>query len=421
MKLKRLFTKNFKFLKKIGPGFITGASDDDPSGLTAYAQAGAQYGYSILWTALWMVPSMVCIQEMAARVAIVKGEGITTSLLRKFSRPFVFILVLCLLIANIINIGADIAGMAEAMTLITPLPYTAAAVILTLGIVALQIFLPYKKYVVILQVLCLSLISYVITACVVKVQWSSILYQTIVPSINFFDKEFWYLMVGLLGTTISPYLIFWQSSQEVEEKKAQGLSLFETSKEHIQKMRTDTFVGMFFSNFIVFCVVLVTASYLFVDGLKIRSMGDAASVLQPLAGSYACWLFSLGVIGTGLLVIPVLAGSAAYAMADFFGWKQGLALTWREAPQFYAVILGTTIIGLLLNFIGANVVDFLIFASVMNGLAMPLLLIGLIIVANDVHIVGEYKSTKLLNILGWTTFALFVGSIIGYFILAYCV
>jgi len=417
MKLK----KKFKFLKKIGPGFITGASDDDPSGLTAYAQAGAQYGYSILWTTLWMLPSMICIQEMAARIAIVRGEGTIKSLLRKFSRPFVFLLVLFLVIVNIINIGADIAGMAEAMTLITPLPYTVSAIILTLGIVALQILLPYHKYVVILQVLCLSLISYIVTACVLRVQWGSILYHTIIPTISFFDKEFWYLMVGLLGTTMSPYLIFWQGSQEVEEKKARGLFFLETSQEHINKMRNGTFWGMFFSNFIVFCVILVTASYLFTDGHKIRSMGDAASVLQPLAGSYACWLFSIGVVGTGLLVIPVLAGSAAYAMADFFGWKQGLALTWRQAPKFYAVILGTTVCGLLLNFVGANVVDFLIFASVMNGLAMPLLLVALILIANDSKILGSYKNSLPINIVGWATVVLFVSSIIGFLIVGYCI
>jgi len=416
--IKESCMRKLRILKKIGPGFVTGAADDDPSGLTTYAQLGAQYGFQILWASLWLIPLMICVQEMAARIAIIRGEGLTKSLLKKFPRPVVFILVISLLIANIINIGADIAGMAEAVALISPIPCTVAAIVLTLGIVALEIFLPYKKYVFILQFLCLSLLSYVVVGCIVKLEWGKILYHTIVPSINFFDKEFWYLMLATLGTTISPYLIFWQSSQEVEEKKARGLVLMGTTVEEVQNMREDTRIGMFFSNLIMFFVIVVTASFLFGKHTEIRSMADAASVLQPLAGSYASWLFSLGVIGTGLLVIPVLAGSAAFALADFFDIPQGLDLMWWQARGFYTIIFVSTLIGLILNFIGVNVVDFLIFSSVINGVTLPLLLFALLMIANDEEIVGVHKNSLRMNLLGWITFGLFVGSIVIYLISA---
>lgn len=406
----------FNFFKKMGPGFVTGASDDDPSGLTTYAQIGAQYGFSILWTALWMIPLMACVQEMAGRIAIIRGEGVTKTLLKKFPRPLVMLLVLLLLIANIITIGADIAGMAACVALITPLPYMFSAIILTLGIVTLEVLLPYKQYVEILKFLCLSLLSYVAVACVAQLDWKNIMYHTVIPSITVDGKEFWYMIIALLGTTISPYLIFWQSSQEVEEKKARGLPLFGATQQDIHDMRQDTWFGMIFSNIIMFFVIVVSASFLFGHHVEINTMADAASVLQPLAGSYASWLFSFGVVGTGLLAIPILAGSAAYAIADLFEISQGLDLTWSQARGFYGIILASTLIGLAINFIGVNVVDFLIFSAVVNGLAMPFVLGALLLVANDEALVGQYKNSLKNNVLGWGTFAIFVGSIIMYLV-----
>jgi len=402
---------SFKFFRRIGPGVVTGASDDDPSGLTTYAQSGAQYGLTVLWTALWTMPLMISVQEMSARIAMASGQGVTKALLRKFPRWFVCGIVAMLVIANTINIGADIAGMAEAMTLITPIPFAVAAILLTVGIVALEVYLPYKKYVVLLKLLCLSLLSYIAAACVIKIDWAAVAYHGIVPTVNLTDPNFWYLLVAVLGTTISPYLIFWQGHQELEERRA--ATRFVTRKQAIRSMRQDTWLGMGISNLIMFFVMLVTASVLFGKITEINSMADAAAALQPLAGGYAAWFFAFGVIGTGLLAIPILAGSAAYAMAEIFNLPEGLALTWSQARGFYSIILASTLVGLALNFSGINAIDFLIWSAIINGIAMPILLIAVLFVANDKTIVGSLTNKWHSNLFGWLTVIIFLSAIIG--------
>jgi NRAMP (natural resistance-associated macrophage protein)-like metal ion transporter len=412
------------FLKKLGPGFVTGASDDDPSGLATYAQAGAQVGKNILWFAPWTLPLMISVQEMAGRIGLMTQGGLTAALLKKFSRLSVYFMVTCLVIANTINIGADIAGMAESVQMTTGVPFVWAAIILSIGMLFLQIYLPYKKYVTVLKWCAATLLSYFVAAFTVNMGWRTIAWHALIPHIDVYSNDFWYISTAILGTTISPYLLFWQTSQEIEEKRVrdyrEGNLSYAIKECEIKSMREETVIGMFFSNTIMFFVMAVTAAALHGKGgnNNINSMVEAAAALRPLAGDFAAWLFAAGIIGTGLLTVPVLAGSSAYAMAELFGWRQGLHLQWYEAGKFYGVIAASTMIGLALNALGINAVDFLLWSAIINGCVTPIIIVGMIAVANDGALLGRFKNSWLAKTVAWLTFFVFVGSMAG-FLLTY--
>lgn len=421
---KHINEQRWNLLKKLGPGFVTGASDDDPSGLATYAQAGTQLGTSILWLAPWTIPLMVAVQEMSARIGLMTAGGLAKAFLTKLPKLLVYFMVSALVIANTINIGADIAGMAESVCMITPFSFGAAAFILTGGMLWLQIYLPYKKYVSILKWCAVTLLSYLVAAAVINMQWSSLIWPTLVPQINWQSSDFWYMVMAILGTTISPYLLFWQASEELENKRVRDAQQerveYVISDCEIMIMRKETIFGMVFSNIIMFFVIAVSAIVLHSSSnLKIDSMVEAAQALEPLAGSFASWLFAAGIIGTGLLTVPVLAGSSAYAVADLFGWSQGLYRPWHEARKFYLVIAGSTVIGLALNLMQINAVDFLIWSAVINSLVTPIMLVGMIFVANDGALVGNYKNSRLAQVGAWLTVIVFVGSIVAYGVTRY--
>lgn len=409
-------------LKKLGPGFITGASDDDPSGLATYAQSGAQFGTKILWLAPWTMPLMISVQEMAGRIGLMTQGGLARALLLKLPRYLVYFMASCLVIANTINIGADIAGMAESVQMTTGLSFTWSAIILSIGMLCLQIYMPYKQYVKVLKWCTVSLFSYMIAAFTINMGWGQIVWHTLIPHIQPTNNDFWYLLMAVLGTTISPYLLFWQTSQEIEEKRVcderQSRVGYSISQCEISNMREETYVGMFFSNIVMFFVMAVSAAVLHAKGgaNSINTMVDAAEALRPLAGDMAAWLFGFGIIGTGLMAVPVLAASSAYAIADIFGWRQGLNLQWHEARKFYAVIAASTVVGLVLNAMHINAVDFLIWSAIINGCVTPIIILGMIVVANDSSMLGKFKNSLLSKFGAWLTFGVFVASIAGFLI-----
>ena len=403
-----------KFLSLLGPGIITGAADDDPSGIATYAQTGAQFGYGQLWTALFMLPMQVGVQEACARIGAVTGKGIAAVVRQHFSRPVLYVMVVLVLIANTINIGADIGAMAAAANLLLPLPLVVFPVLFTALILVLEIFLPYRVYARLLKWLVLSLLAYPFTVFIVKEPWAMLLEATFLPHIEF-NFQFLFIITGVLGTTISPYMFFWQASEETEEERGAHL-LNEGGVPHITRqfmrhLRIDNLVGMVFSEVGTWAIIVVTATVLHAHGVSdIRTAADAAKALAPLvrtfpnAGYLAKVLFSTGVLGLGLLSIPVLAGSASYALCEAVQWREGLDRKLTQAWGFYGVITVATLIGLLLNFIGIDPIKALVYAAVLNGVvAVPL--IGIIaLVARNQRIMGQYKSGWLSELLVWLTF-----------------
>lgn len=410
----------YSLFKKVGPGLVTGASDDDPSGLTTYAQAGAQFGFRYLWTSVWSLPLMISIQEMCGRIGMVSGMGMSKALLTKFPRWLVTFLVVLVVISNTVTIGADIAGMSEALQLILPLPFQVIAVVLTVGTILLEIYLPYTTYAKVLKWLTISLFSYIFAAFVVQMDWVDIAWNTFIPTFHPKDPNFWYLLVALLGTTISPYLLFWQTSQEVEEEVAQGRKSIRSrqgaSVKELHAMRQDTVLGMTFSNVIMFFVMAVTASVLFGQGVEIHSMADAATSLRPFAGQMAEFLFALGVFGTGMLAIPVLAGSAAYALSEILNLTEGLHKKWYQARGFYTIIAVSTLIGLSMNFLGINTVDFLIWAAAINGFVSPILIAAVLLLANSKQLMGKHTNKFWSNLGAVLTLIFFLVAIGGFVI-----
>lgn len=410
----------YTVFKKVGPGLVTGASDDDPSGLTTYAQAGAQFGFKYLWTSLWSLPLMIAVQEMSGRVGMVTGTGMARALLTKFPKWLVAGLVILVVFSNTVTIGADIAGMSEALQLIVPLPFQVLAVVLTLTTVLLEIFLSYSVYAKVLKWMTISLFSYIFAAIVVQMDWSAIALNTIIPTFRPTDANFWYLLVALLGTTISPYLMFWQASQEVEEEIAQGRKSIKSRRGanigELHIMREDTVLGMTFSNLIMFFVMAVTASALFGQGVEISSMADAATSLRPFAGPMAEFLFAIGVFGTGMLAIPVLAGSASYALSEVLHIKEGLYRKWYQARGFYTIIAVSTLIGLGMNFLGINTVEFLVWAAAINGFVSPILIAAILLLANSKKIMGQHVNKFWSNMGASLALIFFLVAIGGFLV-----
>lgn len=407
MKRKRK-SKFHKFLKYIGPGFITGASDDDPSGIGTYSQSGAQFGLGQAWTAVFSFPFMTAIQEMCGRIGMVTGSGLAAVMKKNYSKTLLYGCISLLLIANIINIGADLGAMASSGQLVFGVSFFYWLVGITIITLLLEIFVPYKNYARILKYFALSLIAYIVVVFVVEHHWSEVVFSAFIPSITF-SKEYLMTLVAILGTTISPYLFFWQASEEVEEQvkrgelKSMGVGTPKFNPSRLKELRIDTITGMFFSNLVMFFIIVAAASTLGVHGITdIQTADQAAQALRPIAGDLTYLLFALGIIGTGLLAVPVLAGSASYALAEALKWKEGLSLKFNQAHGFYGIITLATILGLGINFIGIPPFKMLYYTAILNGIIAPPLMVVILCIANNKKIMGQYTNSKLSNILGWT-------------------
>jgi NRAMP (natural resistance-associated macrophage protein)-like metal ion transporter len=399
-----------KFFRAAGPGVITGAADNDPSGIATYSQTGAQFGYGQLWTALYMLPLLIAIQEASARIGAVTGKGIAAVVKQHYSRKVLYVVVCLVLIANTINIGADIGAMASAAQLIVPMNFVFLISFFTVTILLLQVFIRYRKYANILKWLCLSLIAYPVTVFLVKQPWMTLLKASLIPHIEF-NFQFLFIITGVLGTTISPYLFFWQASQVVEEHHSRHPKTV-LSKKFIRHLRIENFIGMCFSEISTWSIIVVAATVLNANGVTdIKTAADAAKALEPFVGGFAhagyiakC-IFATGIIGLGMLSVPVLAGSSAYAMAEAFDWKKGMDLKFRNAYGFYGVIIVALVIGLLLNFIGIQPVKALIYSAVINGIVSVPLIYLIAITAKNKKIMGDYRSRWLSISFVWLTFA----------------
>ena len=414
-----------EYWKTLGPGLTTGAADDDPSGIATYSQMGASRGFSLIWLSLFSFPLMGVIQEMCARIGLATGVGLATNIKRHFSKKVLYFCVVLLLFANVFNIGADLGAMAKGAQLIFPrigfVFLVIGFAILSLG---LQIFVPYKKYSKYLKYLALILLAYVISAFYVNINWADVFKHLVIPTISF-NKEEIILICAAFGTTISPYLFFWQTSQEVEEQIEKGEKTEEkrremTTEKDIHKMRIDVWSGMFFSNLIMFFIIATCAAALFSNGvINIGTAADAALALRPFAGNFAFGLFAIGIIGVGLLAIPILAGSASYALSEAFNWKTGLYRKLKQATSFYGVIIVAMILGIILNFVGLDPIKTLIYSAVLNGIISPIILFLIVRLGSNEEVMGKFKNKKIANTLGWFTVLLLsivsIGTIIFLF------
>jgi NRAMP (natural resistance-associated macrophage protein)-like metal ion transporter len=412
------------FLQSLGPGLITGAADDDPSGIATYSQVGAQFGFGLLWTMVFTFPLMAAIQEICGRLGRITGAGVTTSLGKRYPRPFVYAVVLLLCVANVFNLGADLAAMGDATATVLggkPLLFAVGLGALSL---ALQVLVPYRQYVRYLRWLTLALFAYVAAVFVVHVPWAQALRAAVWPHFER-SKDYWMALVAVLGTTLSPYLFFWQTSQEAEEvrlhaaekplrkKPSQAGSAF-------RRIAMDTRTGMAFSNLVAIAIILTTAATLHAhqgsSGAAIQTAADAARALKPIAGRFAFLLFALGIVGTGLLAIPVLAGSAGYAVAGLFRWRGSLENKPTKAPRFYAVIVVATIVGACMDFAGLNPIRALYWSAVLNGLAAAPVMFAVMGLADDVEIVGEFRLSPSLRWGGWIATAVMLLSSLAFLV-----
>jgi Mn2+/Fe2+ NRAMP family transporter len=401
-----------KLVSVLGPGLISGAADDDPSGIATYSIAGARFGTSLIWTAFLTWPLMAAVQMMCARIGMVSGYGLADALGRKFSKPVVAVAALALLAANIINIGADLAGMADAAQMISGWNSHAYVILFGVGIGAATVSLRYSQIASTLKWLAVFLFGYVVTAFLIHPEWGSVFRDVVVPKLPR-SRAGWSALVAILGTTISPYLFFWQASQEVEEEKSMGrletIERYGASPNEIRDRKLDVGAGTFFSNIVMFFIIVTTTFTLHRHGLtNIETSRQAAEALRPLAGPSCYYLYTFGIIGVGLLAIPTLAGSAAYALAETFGWREGLDEKIDRARAFYAVVLLSIAVGIGLDFAGVNPVSALYWTAVINGLLAPFLLVGILLVASDRQIMQNQPSSVLGRVtVGLTTIAMF--------------
>ncbi|NDQ58254.1 MAG: divalent metal cation transporter [Acidipila sp.] len=407
--------------RQLGPGLITGASDDDPSGIATYSQVGAQFGFGLLWTMLFSFPLMAAIQEICARIGRVTGTGISGNIRRHYPRPLLFGVLALLVAANVFNLGADIGAMAAALQLLAPGPTEVYVVFFGLVCLVLLVFIPYTKYVNYLKWLTLVLFAYVAALFSLEVPWSQVFRATVLPSITF-HADYFMALVGVLGTTISPYLFFWQASQEVEEVEshARQKPLREAPQQartQIHRMRVDTYIGMAVSNLVAYSIIVTSALTLYAHGQRnIQSAAQAAEALKPLAGNFAFLLFTLGIIGTGLLAVPVLAGSAAYGVSEAMGWRASLERRPLAARGFYATITVATLIGLALNLLKLDPIKALFWSAVFNGVAAVPLLAVIMFMAGNSKIMGKFTLPLWLGVLGWTTTIVMIAASVGFFI-----
>ena len=386
------------FFQKLGPGLITGASDDDPSGIATYSQAGARYGMKLLWTAVITYPIMVSLQEMCARIELITGHGLTGTIKRFYPKSILYLVLLFSLPSIILNVGADVSSMGAVATLIFPaFPAVAFSIFFTGLLMYSIIFFSYRKIATILKWLCIVLLSYIIIPFLTHPDWNAILKNTFIPSFEN-STEYFAALVGILGTTISPYLFFWQTSMEVEEVQQKHIVV---DKSIMADMQTDVTTGILFSNLVFYFIVLATGTVLFNAGMhNINTVEEAAQALKPLAGNMSYALFAIGVIGTGFLAVPVLAGSLSYMVAETFNWDEGLDKKWWQAKKFYLVTIVILISSLLINFIGISPVKALIYSAVLYGLTAPVLIAVILHICNNKKVMGEYTNGRWSNFLG---------------------
>ena len=403
-----VWNKIRSYWRLLGPGLVTGAADDDPSGIATYSQTAVMFGYTQLWLSVFSFPFMTVIQEMCGRIGLVTGDGLSGVIRRYYSRKILWGAISLLIVANTINIGADLGAMAASLQLLVPVPFFVLLVTITVVTILLEIFVPYPLYAKILKYLALSLFAYVISAFLVKQNWPLILHSTLLPHISL-TKDYVLNIAAFLGTTISPYLFFWQADEEVEDEIVRGEmsnigeGMPNITGEDVSRMRADTIVGMFFSNFVTFFILVTVASTLGAAGIHhIATAADAASALRPVAGNFAFFLFTLGIIGTGLLAIPVLAGSAGYAVAEAMQWKMGLGKQFGQARGFYVVIGLATLVGVLVNMTSIAPMTMLYYSAMLNGVLAPPLMVLILLMANDPRVMGERVNGRVSNILGWT-------------------
>ncbi|HET7197611.1 MAG TPA: divalent metal cation transporter [Burkholderiales bacterium] len=408
-------------LQKLGPGLITGAADDDPSGIATYSQAGAQFGYGLLWSVALTTPLMIGIQVVSARLGRVTGHGLAANIRDHFPRPLLYLIVGLLVAANTINVAADLGAMGDALVLVAGGNSSIYIVFFALLSVTLQVFIPFPRYAPVLKWLTLALFAYVGTVLVVHFP-PRVLRDTLVPQL-LWRPDYVGMLVAVLGTTISPYLFFWQASQEVEEQRATPghaplREAPEQAREHLQRIKVDTYIGMMFSNLIAFCIMLTTAATLHAAGIvQVESAAQAAGALRPLAGELAFALFAAGIIGTGLLAVPVLAGSAAYAVAESFRWPIGLGLPLAEARNFYAVLSVATVVGVAIDLSGVDSMKALLWSAVINGIVSVPIMAVMMLLAAKREVMGPFVITRRLRALGWLAVVIMALAVAAMFML----
>ncbi len=408
-----------KVLRTLGPGLITGAADDDPSGIATYSQAGAQFGLNMLWTVVLTYPLMVAIQSISARIGRVTGHGLSTNLARVFPRPAVMLLVALLFIGNAINIGADLAAMGAAARLVTGWNQHVLTIGFAIISLLLQVLVPYHRYVKLLKWLTMALFAYVAVVFTVKIDWAQVALHTIMPRLP--DTGWIVVVVAVFGTTISPYLFFWQSSEEVEDEEAKGEAALiddpADAPEELRRIRLDTLVGMGVSNLIAFFIILTTAVTLHAHGVTdIQTSEQAAEALRPVAGELAFFLFAMGIVGTGLLAVPVLAGSVGYALGELRGWKCGLEHKPTEAKAFYGVIVTAVVVGLLVDYSGFDPIQALFWSAVTNGVIAVPIMAAMMVVAGRKAQMGAFVATPLQKVFGWLATAVMGLAVVGMFV-----
>ena len=407
MKRKNIKLKLPKFIRVLGPGLITGASDDDPSGIATYSQVGAKFGTQLLWTAIATYPLIVSVQEMCAKIGFITDMGLT-AVIKKYYPKYILYLILLLSFPSIIlNIGADIAGMGAVGNLIVPgIPSFIFSVIFTFILLSATILWSYQRIAYILKWLCIALFCYLIIPFVANTDWRHAMINTFIPHIQF-EAEYFMALVGILGTTISPYLFFWQASMEMEERNQKKLMI---DKFIMSDMRQDVRLGLLLTNLVFYFIILTTGTVLFSNGIyTIDTVEQAARALEPLAGRSAYLLFAIGVLGTGALAIPVLAGSLSYMLSEIFGWKEGLNKKFHEAKGFYITMIFSMLIGLLINLAGISPVKMLFYTAVLYGLIAPVIIALIMHISNNKKIIGEYKNSTLMNLFGGVTFIIMAG------------
>lgn len=385
------------YFRRLGPGIVTGAADDDPSGIGTYSQVGAATGNRLLWSAPVLLPLAFAVQEACARLSLVTGMGLAGIIKQRLPRPVLYLCLALVVIANTVNVAADLGSMAAALQLLVPVPQLAGVIGFAVVIVIAEMFVPYHQYAKVLRWLCLSLLAYVAVMFVAEVQWNQVLQDFVVPGFSWSRGKIGFL-IALAGTTISPYLFFWQSAEEVEERHR--TRNYRVTSAHIRAMRVDVLAGMLTGVIVMASIMITAAATLHENGITdIQTAEQAAAALEPIAGEYAGALFLLGIVGTGLLSVPVLAGASAYAMAETFGWRESLEKRPSQARAFYAVLVVSILVGLLLNLVGLNPMSFLFIAAITNGLAAPILMAVVWWLANDRNLLGPWKSPLWSRVL----------------------
>ena len=405
-----------RFFSDLGPGLITGAADDDPSGISTYSVAGATFGYLPLWTALFSFPLMAAVQLMCARLGLVTGLGLAGVIRRRYTRPVLWGACSLLVIANVINIAADLGGMAEATKMVTGASVALMVPVYGVVIVSLLMWSSYRSIARVFKWLTLVLLAYVLTAFVASVDWRLALHATLIPHIEW-SRAFFSVLVAILGTTISPYLFFWQAAQEVEEERAMGRNLTHrrgATRAELNTCRNDVVTGMFASNAIMYFIIMTTAATLHAHGkTDIATAQEAAEALRPVAGAGAYWLFTLGLIGTGMLAVPVLAGSCAYAITEASAWRGSLDRRPGQAKKFYVVLAVAMAMGIVLNYAGLNAIKLLFTTAVINGVLAPPLILLVVLLTSDRTVMGDAVNSGVVSVLGWLTFAVMVVAAFG--------